>query len=215
MDLLISQRWCRFFAIFMMFLLVGCAGTDDEIAADASVNQNPDGECADGETREGTTSCEGLDTLMSQSCVDGAWVDDTASCEEEVADCEEGATRLGETPCGLNGEGVFNQDCTEGAWTDNESCTGTDVCENGTSQPGSTVCGLNGEGFFNQDCSEGAWADNTTCTGTDQFTEAVPPTAADDTCTSTSLSPIPLRRFTFAETTTRPSGSFAAVGAWA
>jgi hypothetical protein len=88
-------------------------------------------------------------------------------CGSDTGVCEVGQTQDGTTVCGLNDEGVFEQECVAGAWQDTTTCTGTDVCENDLTQNGTTPCGLNDEGVFTQICVAGAWQDTTTCTGTD------------------------------------------------
>jgi|GEM_PF-5494951 len=70
--------------------------------------------------------------------------------------CEDSTTRVGQTPCGFNGEGFFEQICQNGEWMDNSSsCTGTDVCKNESEE--SQACNTSGTQV--RTCTEGQWGD--------------------------------------------------------
>ncbi len=109
-------------------------------------------------------------------CAEGSWVNDdgigpyqaccvcgggTTTATNECsapADCINGTSQKGSSPCGLNGSGSYLQDCVQGLWVDNETCDGdNDVCLNGTIEDTDIVCGFNDEGFGKNLCVNGEW----------------------------------------------------------
>jgi hypothetical protein len=95
--------------------------------------------------------------------VGGQWQDSTTCVDDDV--CTNGTTQPGTTPCGLNGNGLLDEECVGGQWQDSTTCVDNDVCTNGDTQPGTTPCG-NGSGVYQQECINGQWVDDTNdCVG--------------------------------------------------
>jgi hypothetical protein len=93
----------------------------------------------------GAARCSSMIPTLRQTCVAGAWVDDSAACSGSTPTCFSGACvacNPGATQCV---SGTQPQLCVSGAWTNNGSvCSGSSpVCLNGSCvacSPGATQC---------------------------------------------------------------------------
>jgi hypothetical protein len=100
---------------------------------------------------------DGVDAEDACCICGGGIIETTGECTAE-ADCLNGDTQKGDTPCGLNGEGGLMQDCVQGVWSDNETCEdANDVCVNGAKEDTEIACGTNLEGFGQDLCVSGQW----------------------------------------------------------
>lgn len=135
----LTTKWCFIFSLGLA--LVGC---------EAGTVQNP-----------------GSDPADPADSTDASDTSDTSDASDTTETCTEGSMQDGETPCGLNNEGVYTQVCENGAWVNTSDCTGTDECLTGNVQDGETACGLNDNGVYEQICENGSWADTDTCNDAD------------------------------------------------
>ena len=78
--------------------------------------------------------------------------------------CQSGETRQGDSPCGLNQRGAFQQVCNANdVWEDSQDvCIDPDVCIDDATQIGDTDC-TSGPGKQEQICVMGQWEDTELC----------------------------------------------------
>ncbi len=86
----------------------------------------------------------------------------------DTSTCDDDETQPGNSACGLNGRGVFEQLCVSGAWQDSSTCLDPDECVDDATQPGSAPCGFNGNGTLDEVCVTGQWQDSSTCQDPDE-----------------------------------------------
>lgn len=153
-------------------------GSDEEHAGDAGPGTPPD-DSDGGSSGAGNDSSSPSDAGTQQPPADGADAGtsgsdgSTAAADAEAATaCNEGDTREGTTPCGLNGRGALSQVCDGGTWSDGANCEDPDLCNDGDTQVGTTPCGLNGRGTFFQVCEVGSWRDRSNCADPDICVDA-------------------------------------------
>ncbi|MBT6178468.1 MAG: hypothetical protein HOI23_14575, partial [Deltaproteobacteria bacterium] len=122
----------------------------------------PDPECTDGDTQNGTTAC-GLNNegVFVQTCENGSWMDTDTCTGTDI--CQNGTTQAGSETCGLNNEGTFEELCADGAWAQTETCSGTDVCANGTLDYQLASCAGGATGAKTLECVSGTWTEETVC----------------------------------------------------
>ena len=138
------------------------ADTSDATDTSDPSTIEPEPECTDGETQNGTTTC-GLngEGVFIQSCENGVWIDTDTCTGTDI--CQNGTTQAGSETCGLNNAGTLEELCADGAWTQTETCSGTDVCVNGTVDYQLASCAGGAAGAKTIECTDGAWTEETIC----------------------------------------------------